>query len=105
MTEGRNSCLCTKGVTTMITPGERWIQLEDFSPRDGYRSMGVIIRWRRGSYKILFFTIRVLKKKKKIDIFAIMNWWGRYEFITPAYSYYALYYAPVVMDMFTYFVS
>jgi hypothetical protein len=31
----------------MITPGERWI-----------------IRWRRGAYKILFFTIRVLKKKK-----------------------------------------
>jgi hypothetical protein len=25
--------------------------------------------------------------------------------ITPAYSYYALYYSPVVMDMFTYFVS
>jgi hypothetical protein len=24
--------------------------------------------------------------------------------ITPAYSYYALYYAPVVMDVFTYFV-
>jgi hypothetical protein len=47
----------------MITPGERWIQLEGFSPRDGYRSMGVIIRWRRGAYKILFFTIRILKKK------------------------------------------
>jgi hypothetical protein len=40
----RNSYLCTKGVTTMITPGERLIQLEGFSPRDGYRSMGVIIR-------------------------------------------------------------
>jgi hypothetical protein len=25
--------------------------------------------------------------------------------IMPAYSYYALYYAPVVMDMFTHFVS
>jgi hypothetical protein len=25
--------------------------------------------------------------------------------ITPAYSYYALFYSPVVMDMFTYFVS
>jgi hypothetical protein len=71
----------------MITPGERWIQLEGFSPRDGYRSMGVIIRWRRGAYKILFFTM--FSQKKKIDIFAIMNWWGRYEFITPAYSYYA----------------
>jgi hypothetical protein len=82
------SYLCTKGVTTMITPGELWIHLQCFSPRDGYRSMGVIIRWRRGAYKILFFTIRVLKKKK-IGIFAIMNWWGRYEFITPAYSYYA----------------
>jgi hypothetical protein len=46
----------------MITPGERCIQLEGFSPRDGYRSMGVIIRWRRGAYKILFFTVRVLKK-------------------------------------------
>jgi hypothetical protein len=34
----------------MITPWERWIQLEGFSPRDGYRS-------------ILFFTIRVLLKK------------------------------------------
>jgi hypothetical protein len=55
-----NSYLCTKGATTMITPGERWIHLEGFSPRDGYRSMGVIIRWRRGAYKILFFTIRVL---------------------------------------------
>jgi hypothetical protein len=46
--------------------------------------MGVIIRWRRGAYKILFFTIDVLKKKM-----AILNWWARYEFITPAYSYYA----------------
>jgi hypothetical protein len=79
-------------------PGERWIQLEGFSPTDGYRSMGAIIRWRRDAYKIY-------KKRKKTAIFAIMNWWGRYEFITPAYSYYALYYAPVVMDMFTYFVS
>jgi hypothetical protein len=40
------------------------IQLEGFSPKDGYRSMGAIIRWRRGAYKILFFTIRVLQKKK-----------------------------------------
>jgi hypothetical protein len=39
---------------------------------DGYRSIGVIIRWRRGTYKILFFTRRVLQKKK-IGIFAIMN--------------------------------
>jgi hypothetical protein len=37
---GGYSYLCTKGVTTMITRGERLIQLEGFSPRDGYRSMG-----------------------------------------------------------------
>jgi hypothetical protein len=31
----------------------------------------------------------VFIKKKKNLASAIMNWWGRYEFITPAYSYYA----------------
>jgi hypothetical protein len=34
-----------------------------------------------------------------------MNSLRSFILITPAYSYYALYYAPVVMDMLTYFVS
>jgi hypothetical protein len=77
----RNSYLCTKGVTTMTTPGERWIQLEGSSPRDGYRSMTLgdaVVHTR------FYFSLYVFLKKKKIGIFAIT-----YELMRALWIHYA----------------
>jgi hypothetical protein len=102
-----NSYLCTKGVTTMT---ERWISfdgrnhsvtpwgIQDFIfPyvffKKKTKNWHLCVR-----FTYINTTSSSLWNKNKLFIYncqifccvAIMNWWGRYEFITPAYSYYAL---------------
>jgi hypothetical protein len=64
-TSVKNSYLCTKGVTTMIAPGERLIQLEGFSPRDGYCSMVVHTRF--------YFSLYVFLKKGHLCNYELMR--------------------------------
>jgi hypothetical protein len=73
---------------------QRWLRPEndESSSRALAREID-IVRWAQSFgdavvHTRFYFSLYVFFKKK-IGIFAILNWWGRYEFITPTYSYYA----------------